>query len=89
MMDDARLSELVDRLDAIVQEFSLKNAAFCANDDESQFIGSFVGQEKMTAACLMNSATNIGRLWQYARERTREWLNSFEQDRWSERKPKK
>jgi len=76
-MKETDINALHDDLLAVVEKWRLKNAAFCCQDDEGNFIG-LKGIGKMSVSGIFDTSLNIGRLWQSMRESVRDILDDFE-----------
>jgi len=75
-MTQDQVDILQRELDKLAKKHGLTCASFCATvKDTGEFVGTF---QQVSAFDLWQSVLNIGRLWQHAREMTRETLNRFE-----------
>lgn len=84
-MEQERADEINRELATLTEKFGLTNAAFCGIDAEGGYFGTFVDSQHMSAGELVTAAANVGRLWQFAREQVRNFLNRFERDTWNAR----
>ncbi|OPX96075.1 MAG: hypothetical protein A4E60_03519 [Syntrophorhabdus sp. PtaB.Bin047] len=80
MTEDTR-DKLNKDLTKIADKYKLRHCAFCGTTPEDEFYGVAVG-EKVLMTDAFNIALNVGRLWQYFREATRNALDTFEKNSW-------
>lgn len=75
-MDELNYDELRGDLAGICEKHGLSGAAFCGSRG-GRFIGLAVKQ-RFSPTEFFLVVTNIGRLWQWAREETKQFLDRFE-----------
>ncbi len=80
-MNGEQLDSLNNDLKEIASKYGIKHCSFCGNDGEGDYI---VMLSIMNESILDGWPTilNIGRLWQPAREQTRNVLNRIEHISW-------
>lgn len=77
-MDEDKKKKFESELREGFNRHNCKNVSLCCDADE-EFLGyiSFENQ-KTSLPNVMASVINVGRLWQYSRQTTKELLDSFE-----------
>ena len=74
-MDREEMDKLQKELEMIAEKYNVEHASFCGSSDQ-QFIGFAVSGQ--TRGEVWETVLNVGRLWQFMREQTRQVLNSYE-----------
>ena len=62
----------------VCKKHGITNAAICGKTEDDKFIGLLNITDKETYSALFDSITMVGRLWQHAREMSKEALDDFE-----------
>lgn len=75
MKPEKKIESFEEKLTKLVDEYEIKNAAFCGQRDE-EYVGFVVGKHNLLS--MWEVVLNVGRLWQHMRENTRSTLNRFE-----------
>jgi hypothetical protein len=76
-----KYEELARKMDALIEEYGLVDAAFCGTTKEGMFFGRAMGV-KVYQKDVFNVAMNVGRLWQHFRTLTKQALDMFEKKTW-------
>ena len=77
-MDQKQYHEFIAELMPVLAKHGVTNAAICGTCGDLFVGGAVTTDDKFNFTLAMETTLNCGRLWQYAREMTRQILNQFE-----------
>lgn len=77
-MDQKQYHEFIADLAPVLAKHGVTNAAICGSHEDLFVGGAITTDDKFNFSLAMETTLNIGRLWQYGREMTRQILNQFE-----------
>lgn len=76
-MDDAKLKEFKDKIEAVMTEYGVESGSFCG-EANGHYIGMMDIGHETTQQTAFDAVLSVGRLWQHGREQIRRILNDHE-----------